>query len=201
MGRAFHHATARADGPAVIFRETSLAGAWLVSPEPATDERGLFARLFCVETFRSKGLDGRLDQISTSFNARAGTLRGLHLQRPPHAEAKLVRVTSGAIFDVIVDLRRGSATYGRWFGVELNAAERVQIYIPRGFAHGFQSLTDGAEIAYHISTPYAPEAQAGVRWDDPDLAIDWPSPQDAIISERDRALPPLAQFQPVDAPC
>ena len=185
----------------MIFRETSLAGAWRVAPDPAVDDRGLFARLFCAETFASRGLDGRLDQISISFNVSAGTLRGLHLQRPPHAEAKLVRVTAGAIFDVIVDLRRGSGTYGRWFGVELNASDRLQLYIPRGFAHGFQSLTDGAELAYHIATPYAPQAQAGVRWDDPDLAIDWPAPVDAIISERDRALPPLQQFEPVDAPC
>ncbi len=185
----------------MIFRETPLNGAWLVSPEPAADERGLFARLFCAETFAARGLDGRLDQISASFNARAGTLRGLHLQRPPHAEAKLVRVTAGAIFDVIVDLRRGSKSYGRWFGVELNAADRQQLYIPRGFAHGFQSLTDGAEIAYHIATPFAPQAQDGVRWDDPALAIAWPKPDAAIISDRDLALPLLGAFEPVEAPC
>ena len=185
----------------MIFQATPLSGAWLVIPEPAADERGLFARLFCAETFAARGLEGGLDQISSSFNARAGTLRGLHLQRPPHAEAKLVRVTSGAIFDVIVDLRRESASYGRWFGVELNAADRRQLYIPRGFAHGFQSLSDGAEIAYHIATPYAPEAQDGVRWDDPDLAIDWPAPLAAIMSDRDRALPLFSAFEPVDAPC
>ena len=183
----------------MIFRETALAGAWLVEPEPATDDRGFFARLVCAETFAERGLNGRFDQISASFNARRGTLRGLHLQRPPHAETKLVRVTAGAIFDVIVDLRAGSDSYGRWLGVELSAANRRQLYIPEGFAHGFQTLTDAAEVAYHIGQPYAPEAQDGVRWDDPELAIAWPAPETAIVSDRDRALPRLADFRPV--PC
>ncbi len=185
----------------MIFRETALAGAWLVEPEPAADARGFFARLVCAETFAARGLNGRFDQTSVSFNARAGTLRGLHLQRPPHAETKLVRVTSGAVFDVIVDLRLGSSGYGRWFGVELSAANRLQLYIPEGFAHGFQSLTDGAEVLYHIGQPYAPEAQDGVRWDDPDLAVAWPSPRTAIVSDRDRALKPLAEFTPVEIAC
>ncbi len=181
----------------MIFAETPLAGAFLVSPEPASDARGLFARMFCAGTFAERGLNPRLEQISTSFNARAGTLRGLHLQRPPHAEAKLVRVTAGAIFDVIVDLREGSPTFGRWFGTRLDAVARIQLYIPEGFAHGFQTLSDRAEIAYHISTAYVPEAQDGVRWDDPDLAIAWPDPDAAIFSDRDRALPWLAEFRPI----
>ena len=185
----------------MIFRETALAGAWLVEPEPIADARGSFARLACAQTFAERGLNGRFDQISVSFNARAGTLRGLHLQRPPHAETKLVRVTSGAVFDVIVDLRRGSSAYGRWFGAELSAANRLQLYIPEGFAHGFQSLTDGAEVLYQIGQPYAPEAQDGVRWDDPDLGVAWPSPRTAIVSDRDRALKPLAGFTPVEVPC
>jgi len=181
----------------VIFQPLPLAGAWLVRPEPVEDERGFFARLYCAETFAAHGLDPRLDQVSVSFNRRAGTLRGLHLQRPPHAETKLVRVTAGAIWDVIVDVRAGSPTFGRWEAVELSAANRAQLYIPPGFAHGFQSLTDAAEVLYHISVPYQAASQAGVRWDDPDLAIPWPDPAAAVLSDRDRALPPLSAFEPI----
>ena len=182
----------------MIFEETPLAGAWLVTPQPAADERGAFARLFCAEIFAERGLASRLDQISYSYNRTRGTLRGLHLQRPPHAEAKLIRVTAGAIFDVIVDLRAGSPTYGRWHAVELTAATRAQLYVPAGMAHGFQTLTDDAEITYSISTPFAPESQDGVRWDDPELAIAWPEPANPIISPRDRALPGLKAFAPVE---
>ena len=181
----------------MIFEPLPLAGAWLVRPEPVEDARGFFARLYCAATFAAAGLDPRLDQVSISVNSRAGTLRGLHLQRPPQAETKLVRVTAGAIWDVIVDLRAGSPTFGRWHAVELNAADRAQLYIPAGFAHGFQSLTDGAEVLYHIAVPYRAELQAGVRWDDPDLAIPWPDPAAAILSDRDRALPALSAFEPV----
>ena len=181
----------------MIFEPLPLAGAWLVRPEPVEDQRGFFARLYCAETFAAQGLDPRLDQVSVSFNRRAGTLRGLHLQRPPQAETKLVRVTAGAIWDVIVDLRAGSPTYGRWTAVTLSAETRAQLYIPAGFAHGFQSLTDGAEVLYHIAVPYRAELQAGVRWDDPDLAIPWPDPAAAILSDRDRALPALSAFEPV----
>jgi dTDP-4-dehydrorhamnose 3,5-epimerase len=181
----------------MIFEQAPLAGAFIVTPEPARDDRGEFARLFCAETFAARGLDLHLDQISYSFNRRKGTLRGLHLQRPPKAEAKLVRVTAGAIFDVIVDVRAGSATFGRWFGLELNAVDRRQLYIPIGFAHGFQTLTDAAEIAYAISTPYAPEVMDGLRWNDPALAVDWPDPNGAILSERDRSLGLLKDFEPI----
>lgn len=182
----------------MIFEETPLSGAWLVSPEPIADERGAFARLFCAATFADRGLEPHLDQVSVSINRRAGTLRGLHLQRPPHAEAKLVRVTAGSIFDVIVDLRAGSSTFAQWFGVELDASERRQLYIPPGFGHGFQTLSDGAEVLYLISAAYAPQAQDGVCWNDPALAINWPDPTGAIISDRDRALPVLADFAPVE---
>lgn len=181
----------------MIFEETPLAGAFVIEPEPVTDTRGFFARLFCTKAFADRGLDPHLDQISMSYNARAGTLRGLHLQRPPNAEAKLVRVTAGAIFDVIADVRKGSPTYGRWFGVELSAQNRKQIYIPEGFAHGFQTLVGDTEVAYHISVPYAPEASTGIRWDDPDLAIAWPAPQTITISDRDAGLPLFASFEPV----
>lgn len=183
----------------MIFEETPLAGAWLVTPEPIADERGAFARLFCAATFADRGLEPHLDQVSVSVNLRAGTLRGLHLQRPPHAEAKLVRVTAGSIFDVIVDLRAGSPTFAQWFGVKLDATERRQLYVPPGFGHGFQTLSDGAEVLYLISAAYAPQAQGGVRWNDPTLAIRWPDPTGAIISDRDRSLPALSGFAPVEA--
>jgi dTDP-4-dehydrorhamnose 3,5-epimerase len=182
----------------MIFEQTPLSGAWLVTPELTLDARGAFGRLFCAERFAARGLEPRLEQVSLSFNHRAGVLRGLHLQRPPHAEAKLVRVTAGAIFDVIVDLRAGSPTYGRWFGARLDADARRQLYIPAGFAHGFQTLTDGAEVLYLISTGYAPQTQDGVRWNDPALAVAWPDPAGAVVSDRDRALPPLADFVPVE---
>jgi dTDP-4-dehydrorhamnose 3,5-epimerase len=181
----------------MIFEPTSLAGLVLIRPEPVRDERGEFGRLYCAETFAARGLDPRLDQISYSFNRRKGTLRGLHLQRPPHGEVKLVRVTAGAIFDVAVDLRAGSPTFGQWHGAELNAAGRCMLYIPVGFAHGFQTLTDAAEITYHISVPYVPGAQAGVRWDDPAIGVNWPDPAAAILNDRDRTMPMLADFEPV----
>ena len=181
----------------MIFEPTPLEGLVLIAPEPVRDERGEFGRLYCAETFAVQGLNPHLDQISYSFNRRKGTLRGLHLQRPPHGEVKLVRVTAGAILDVAVDLRAGSPTFGRWYGAELNATGRRMLYIPVGFAHGFQTLTDAAEITYHISTPYVPGAQDGVRWDDPAIGVGWPDPAAAILNDRDRALPMLADFEPI----
>ena len=181
----------------MIFEQAPLAGAVIITPAPARDDRGEFARLFCAETFAAQGLDPHLDQVSYSFNRRKGTLRGLHLQRPPKAESKLVRVTAGAIFDVIVDLRAGSASFGRWFGLELNATDRRQLYIPIGFAHGFQTLTDATEVVYAISTPYAPDSQDGLRWDDPALAVAWPDPGGAILSARDQGLRLLSDFDPI----
>jgi dTDP-4-dehydrorhamnose 3,5-epimerase len=181
----------------MIIEPTPLAGAVVITPEAAKDERGEFARLFCAETYAANGLDPHLDQISYSFNRRKGTLRGLHLQRPPHGEAKLVRVTAGAIFDVIVDVRAGSTTFGHWFGLELNATARRQLYIPIGLAHGFQTLTDAAEVVYAISAPYAQASQDGLRWDDPALAIDWPDPAGATLSDRDKGLCLLKDFEPI----
>jgi dTDP-4-dehydrorhamnose 3,5-epimerase len=185
----------------MIFKETTLAGAFAIEPEPIADSRGFFSRLFCAKAFAERGLNPHLDQITMSHNARAGIVRGLHLQRPPHGEAKLVRVTTGAIFDVAVDVRAGSRTYGRWFGTELSAANRKQLYIPAGFAHGFQTLSDTAEVAYHISAPYAPDRLDGIRWDDPDLAIAWPDPGAAVLSERDAGLAFFARFEPIQVPC
>lgn len=183
----------------MTFEETPLAGAFVITPEPIADNRGFFARLYCAKTFAERGLNPHLEQISMSLNTGTGIVRGLHLQRPPFAEAKLIRVTQGAIFDVAVDVRAASPTYGRWFGVELSAENRKQLYVPEGFAHGFQTLVHPTEVTYHISAPFSPDHIAGIRWNDPDIAIAWPEPNAVILSERDAALPFFAGFEPV--PC
>lgn len=156
------------------FTALPLKGAYVVEPEPARDGRGWFARSWCREEFASRGLAGRLEQCSVSFNKRKGTLRGMHYQAAPHGETKLVRCTRGAIHDVIVDVRRGSPTRWKWHAVRLTAENGRQLYIPKGFAHGFQALEDGTEVFYQISDPYVPSAARGLRWDDPALAIRWP---------------------------
>jgi dTDP-4-dehydrorhamnose 3,5-epimerase len=174
----------------VKFQATSLEGLLLVELERHRDERGWFAHTFGRDELRRQGIEMDVAQGSASYNDKAGTLRGLHYQDHPHQEQKLVRCTRGAIFDVAVDIRAGSPTRGRWFGLELSAEEPRMLYIPTGFAHGFQTLTDSTEVSYLISPGYVPEAARGVHWDDPSLAIDWP-PADRIISGRDRGLPPL----------
>jgi dTDP-4-dehydrorhamnose 3,5-epimerase len=177
----------------VVFTPTPIRGALLIDLESQADERGFFARNLCVEEFARHGLDGRMVQQSLSWNPRRGTLRGLHYQAAPHAEDKLVRVTRGAIFDVIVDHRPDSATFGRWHGVELSADNRRQLYIPKGLAHGFQTLEDNSEVFYQMTVPFHPDAPRGIRWDDPTLAIAWPLPglarQEGRISARDCAWP------------
>jgi dTDP-4-dehydrorhamnose 3,5-epimerase len=174
----------------LIFTPTPLAGAYLVELEPLADERGFFARSFCGEEFEARGLNGHIAQSNVSFNRRRGTLRGLHYQAAPHAEAKLVRCTQGAIWDVIVDLRADSPSYKRWHAVELSAENRRALYVPEGFAQGFQTLADSSEVLYLMSQFYRPDAARGVRWDDPALGIPWPiaNPQ---LSDRDRGLPLL----------
>lgn len=159
--------------------------------ETIGDERGWFARTFDAEVFAAHGLDPAVVQCNVSYNARAGTLRGMHFQADPHGEDKLVRCQRGALFDVIVDLRADSATRGQWFGVELTPENGRSLFIPKGFAHGFQTLADDTEVHYQMSTPYVPGAGDGVRWDDPAFGIEWP-PAPAggrIISERDAAYP------------
>jgi dTDP-4-dehydrorhamnose 3,5-epimerase len=169
------------------FTETPLAGAYVIDVEPREDERGLFARTFCAEEFAAHGLDPRVVQTSVSFNRRTGTLRGLHYQAAPHGDAKLVRCTAGAIFDVIVDLRPDSPTYIRHFAVRLTAIDRVSVYVPVGFAHGFQTLTDDTEVLYQMSQPFT--VTLGVRWNDPVFGIDWPAVTDRIMNDRDRGFP------------
>lgn len=170
------------------FLPLELAGAFLIEDEPARDERGWFARTFCGEEFSRRGLSAVVAQCSVSHNARRGTLRGLHYQGAPHEEAKLVRCARGRLFDVILDLRDGSPTRGKWLSLELSAAEGRSLYVPEGFAHGFQTLEDDTQVFYQISRPYRPESARGVRWDDPKLAIPWP-PGPRVISKKDAALP------------
>ena len=171
------------------FVQTPLPGAVVLEPEPLADERGWFARTFDAEAFRAHGLNPEVVQMNASFNTRSGTLRGMHYQADPHGESKLVRCVSGAIFDVAVDLRPDSPTYCRWHGVELSAENGAAFYIPAGLAHGFQTLSDGAEVHYAMGDPYVPDAGRGVRWDDPAFAIAWPAPPPGgrVISERDRS--------------
>jgi dTDP-4-dehydrorhamnose 3,5-epimerase len=173
----------------VIFRETELAGAYVLELERREDERGFFARAWCRDELAERGLDARVAQANLSWNERRGTVRGLHFQRPPHAEVKLVRCTRGAVYDVIVDLRPGSPTFTSWLGVELSAENGRALYVPEGFAHGYQTLADGSETFYLVSEPYAPSAEGGVRWDDPAFAIEWPEAAERIISEKDRNWP------------
>jgi dTDP-4-dehydrorhamnose 3,5-epimerase len=175
----------------MLFRPLDIPGLFLIELEEMKDERGFFARLFCGDTFLEQGLCATYPQWSVSFNSRRGTLRGMHFQAPPHEEIKLVSCTRGAVFDVAVDVRPGSRWRGKWVGIELSADNRSTLYIPAGFAHGFQTLTDDAEVRYHISERYRPEAARGVRWDDPDLAIAWPPTAERVISGRDQALPRL----------
>jgi dTDP-4-dehydrorhamnose 3,5-epimerase len=172
----------------LIFRALPLEGAFAVEIEPRSDERGFFARTFCRDEFAARGLAHDFPQCSVSFNARRGTLRGMHYQMPPDAEAKLVRCTRGSVYDVVVDLRPESPSYGRWTAVELGAARRNALYVPERFAHGFLTLEDETEVFYQISRPHRPEAARGARFDDPAFGIRWPfSP--VVISTRDRSYP------------
>lgn len=177
--------------PRMIFRETSIAGVWIVEPERYDDARGFFARTWDIQEFTERGLDPRVVQCSISFNHRRGTLRGLHYQAPPHKEAKLVRCTAGSIFDVAVDLRPDSPTFRSWAGRELSANNRVALYVPEGCAHGFLTLADDTEVAYQISEFHVPDAARGVRWDDPAFGIAWPSDA-VVVNERDSSYPDFA---------
>lgn len=170
------------------FNPTAIPGAYLVEIERLADERGFFARSWCHDEFARHGLNARLAQCNISYNKQRGTLRGLHYQGEPFAEAKLVRCTMGAIYDVILDLRRDSSTFGRWEAFELSAANRRMLYIPEGVAHGFQTLEDDSEVFYQMSADYHPECAMGARWDDPAFAIKWPVP-DPVVSARDQAFP------------
>ncbi|MCC0176764.1 dTDP-4-dehydrorhamnose 3,5-epimerase [Waterburya agarophytonicola K14] len=168
----------------MLFTPTKLKDAYIVEPKKLEDERGFFARSWCETEFRDRGLNPNLVQCNISFNQKKGTLRGMHLQIEPYAEAKLVRCTQGAIYDVIVDLRPDSETYLQWVGVELTPANHKALYVPEGFAHGFQTLADNTEVFYQMSQFYTPECARGYRWNDPSFDISW-SEEISVISEKD----------------
>jgi dTDP-4-dehydrorhamnose 3,5-epimerase len=172
----------------VIFLPTAVPGAFVVEPERREDARGFFARTWCAREFEAHGLDPRLVQCSVSFSKRRGTLRGMHYQAPPFAEAKLVRCTMGAIHDVVIDLRPASPAYRQHMAVTLTAESRRMLYVPEGCAHGFQTLADDTEVFYQMSAVHSPDHARGVRWDDPAFAIAWPA-DDRIMNERDRSYP------------
>ena len=172
----------------MIFHPLDLPGAFVIEPQRLADERGFFARVFCRETFEARGLHGDFGQCNISYNGRKGTLRGMHFQAAPLEEVKTVRCTSGAIFDVFVDLRPDSPTYRRWHGLELSAENRRIAYIPAGFAHGFQTLCDGAEVFYQMGQSFSAPHARGVRYDDPAFGICWPLPV-SVISDKDAGYP------------
>ena len=174
----------------MIFTETVLKGAFIIDVEPVNDERGMFARTWCQREFEAQGLKVTWVQNNISLNHKKGTLRGMHYQASPHEEIKLVRCTAGSIYDVIIDLRLESPTFGQHVGVFLSAENRRALYIPQSFAHGFQTLSDDSEVFYHMSAFYESSSARGFRWDDPTVNIRWPEPL-TVISDKDRSWPPL----------
>ncbi len=172
----------------MIFKETALKGAYIIELEEIADERGFFARTYCRREFEERGLNNNVAQCSISYNTRRGTMRGMHFQSKPYAETKLVQCIRGAQYDVIIDLRPESKTYCGWIGIELSDKNKHLLYVPEGFAHGFQTLEDNTVVYYQISEFYTPQSAGGVRWNDPAFGIDWPL-EDPIISEKDRQLP------------
>ena len=174
------------------FTETVLKGAFVIDLQLMEDERGFFARSWCRDEFEAHGLNSNLAQCSLSYNQKRGTLRGLHYQAKPYEEAKVVWCIAGSIYDVIVDLRPKSESYKKWTGVELKAADRKMLYVPEGFAHGFQTLEDNTEVLYQISEPYQPDSSRGLRWNDPAFQFRWPLPE-RIMSARDQAFPDFSE--------
>ena len=168
------------------FIPTIFAGAYLIEPTRISDERGFFARTYCASEFAAKGLKADAVQCSISYNKMCGTLRGMHFQRQPNAEAKLVRCTAGAIYDVIIDLRQGSRTFAKWAAFELKVQDHNALYIPEGFAHGFQTLADDTEVLYQMFNFFVPKSAGGIRWNDPAFQIEWPL-EVSIMSDKDRA--------------
>lgn len=173
----------------MFFSETKLPGAFVIEPQRLEDERGFFNRSFCRREFAVRGLNPDVAQCNVSFNRDAGTLRGMHYQVAPHAEDKLIRCTRGTLYDVIVDLRRESPTFTQWIALELTGDNGRMLYVPKGCAHGFQTLEDDTEVFYQMSEFYHAESARGVRWNDPAFGIEWPAGVELIISERDRNWP------------
>jgi dTDP-4-dehydrorhamnose 3,5-epimerase len=170
------------------FEQSPLPGAWLIDLEKRGDDRGFFARVFCEKEFAQHGLTTHFCQVNSSLSPQKGTLRGMHYQLPPAPETKVVRCIRGALWDCILDLRDGSPTFGKWFGAELTAENRRMMYVPKGFAHGFITLSDATEAFYFVDEFYAPEAERGVRWNDPAFKIQWPA-QPTVLSPKDEAHP------------
>lgn len=176
----------------MTFTETRIPGAWIVDLTPIHDDRGFFATTWVAAEFAARGLDASFAQCNLAFNHKKGTLRGLHFQRAPQEQVKLVRCVRGAVYDVVVDLRPGSPAFRQWAGVELTADNRRMLYVPAGLAHGYLTLSDDAEVSYQASTPWAPQSEGGVRWDDPAFGIAWPF-EPAVISNRDATWPLTAE--------
>lgn len=172
----------------MIFRETKLKGAFIIEVEKREDDRGFFARAWCKKEFDEHGLTASMVQSNIAFSKRKGTLRGLHYQGAPYGEVKVVRCTKGSLYDVMVDLRPGSSTYRQWVGVELTSSNHKMMYVPEGFAHGYQTLEDNTEVMYQVSQFYFPAFERGIRYDDPGVGIDWPL-IDKIISDKDKGWP------------
>ncbi|TWT44059.1 dTDP-4-dehydrorhamnose 3,5-epimerase [Phycisphaerae bacterium RAS1] len=170
----------------MIFHRTPLSGAYVIEPEKKGDERGFFARAFCQKEFAAHDLVTSFVQVNNSLSAQKGTLRGMHYQLPPHAETKLVRCIRGSLYDLILDLRPGSPTFGQSFGAEISAENRLMMYVPKGFGHGFMTLTDNTEAFYFVDDFYAPEQERGVRWNDPKFKLQWPL-EPTVLSDKDRA--------------
>lgn len=178
----------------MIFRDTGLEGAYLIEPERIVDQRGFFARTWCINEFDAHGITADFVQTSSSFNEHRSTLRGIHFQDEPASEAKLIRCTRGRAYDVMVDLRPDSRTFGDWRAFELSADNGRLVYIPEGFGHGFQTQEDRTEVTYQISEFYRPDLSGGIRWNDPDIGINWPDPENPILSGRDQTLPFFREF-------
>lgn len=173
----------------MIFRETRLKGAFVIEMERREDFRGSFARTWCAEEFRSHGLNISMVQGNTAYSKARGTVRGMHLQKAPYGEAKLIRCIRGAIYDVMLDLRPHSPSFKEWAAFELDEKSSLMVYVPEGFAHGYQTLRDDSEVFYLVSQFYNPESETGVRYNDPAFRIQWPIQDDAVISEKDRSWP------------
>ena len=188
MGRRVHNPDTKRNATKMIFNETSLQGVFVIEPEILTDERGAFARIFCQNEFKNHGLDPNISQCSISLNKKTFTLRGMHFQKSPHAETKLVRCSRGLIYDVIVDLRPTSPTFMAWISVEVSDDNKRMVYVPEGFAHGFQTLRDNTEVIYQMSQFYSPGHSGGFRWDDPSFNIEWPN-EPIVISSKDQSFP------------
>lgn len=175
----------------MIFKECKLKGAFIIEIDKKSDDRGFFARTWCKNEFEAQGLSTKFVQVNLAFNEKKGILRGMHYQKNPYEEVKLVRCTRGALYDVIIDIRKDSPTYKQWIGIELTQDNYRMLYIPEGFAHGYQTLQDHTEIIYQVSQFYTPNAEGGVRWDDPTVNIVWPETEERNISSKDQMWPPL----------